>query len=116
MYLVAKRNLRLPFMETFDAPALQSSCSRRESSTHAPQALELLNGTLANDLGRAFAARLREESGGDTTRAVDRAFRLALGRAPTDAERASSLSFLRDQPLDDFALAVFNLNGFLYVW
>jgi hypothetical protein len=116
IYLFAKRNLRLPFMDTFDAPALQSSCSRRESSTHAPQALELLNGQLANDLAVSFASRLREESGGDLPRAVDRAFRLALGRAPSDSERNSSLAFLRDQPLEDFALAIFNLNGFLYVW
>jgi hypothetical protein len=47
---------------------------------------------------------------------VDCAFRLALGRAPTDAERASSLDFLRHQPLEDFSLALFNLNEFLYVW
>ncbi len=103
-------------MDTFDAPALQSSCSRRESSTHAPQALELLNGQLANDLALSFASRLRQESDGDMAPAVDRAFRLALGRAPTDSERTSSLEFLRDQPLEDFALAIFNLNGFLYVW
>jgi hypothetical protein len=114
--LLAKRNLRLPFMETFDAPAMQSSCSRRESSTHAPQALELLNGPLSNDLARSFASRIKQESGGDLLQAVDRAFRLALGRAPTDAEQSSSLAFLRDQPLEDFALAIFNLNGFLYVW
>jgi hypothetical protein len=116
IYLVAKRNLRLPFMEAFDAPALQSSCSRRESSTHAPQALELLNGRIANDLARSFASRIRDESRRDMADAVERAFRLALGRAPTDAERSASLAFVRDQPLEDFALALFNLNGFLYVW
>jgi Protein of unknown function (DUF1553) len=116
IYLLAKRNLRLPFMDTFDAPTLQSSCSRRESSTHAPQALELLNGQLSNDLAGSFASRIREEIGGDARKLVDRAFRLALGRAPTDAERASSIAFLSDQPLEDFALALFNLNGFLYVW
>jgi hypothetical protein len=116
IYLFAKRNLRLPFMDTFDAPALQSSCYRRESSTHAPQALELLNGRLANDLSQSFASRLRQESGGETPRTVDRAFRLALGRAPTDSERNSALAFLQDQPLEEFALAIFNLNGFLYVW
>src|SRR5262249_46285978 len=43
VYLIAKRNLRLPFMEVFDAPDTLVSCPRRESSTHAPQALELLN-------------------------------------------------------------------------
>ena len=39
IYLIAKRNLRLPFMEVFDAPDRSVSCPRRESSTHAPQAL-----------------------------------------------------------------------------
>ena len=47
---------------------------------------------------------------------VDRAFRLALGRAPTEAELTASLTFLRDQPLEDFTLSLFNLNGFLHVW
>ena len=45
-----------------------------------------------------------------------RAFRLALGRSPTSQELELSLEFLRDQPLEEFALAVFNLNGFLYVF
>lgn len=115
IYLFAKRNLRLPFLETFDAPAAQSSCSRRESSTHAPQALELLNGDLSNNLARALADRVRAESGGDLGIAVDRTFRLALGRGPSESERETSLRFLREQPLEEFTLAVFNLNGFLYV-
>jgi hypothetical protein len=116
IYLIAKRNLRLPFMDTFDAPALQSSCTRRESSTHAPQALELLNGRLSNDLARSFASRLRAECGGADCSLADRAFRLALGRPPVDEELAASLAFLRDEPIEDFTLALFNLNGFLYVW
>ena len=37
IYLIAKRNLRPPFLEVFDAPALMTSCARRESSTHAPR-------------------------------------------------------------------------------
>jgi mono/diheme cytochrome c family protein len=115
IYLIAKRNLRLPFFETFDAPALLTSCARRESSTHAPQALELLNGTLSNDLAVAFAGRLERESGGDLSRLVDHAFRLALGRPPTEAERTLATQFLRDQSPREFALAMFNLNGFLYV-
>ena len=115
IYLLAKRNLRLPFLETFDAPALLTSCARRESSTHAPQALELLNGRLSNDLAASFAHRLAEEAGDDRGGVVERAFRVALGRPPTPEERAISLEFLRDQPVKEFALAMFNLNGFLYV-
>ena len=115
LYLCAKRNLRLPFMEAFDAPALQSTCARRESSTHAPQALELLNGKFSNELADAFAQRLTRECGGDSPRVVERAYQLATGRAPTDTERSLALDFLRDQPLREFALATFNLNAFLYV-
>jgi hypothetical protein len=115
IYLIAKRNLRPPFLDVFDSPALMSSCGRRQSSTHAPQALELLNGRLANDLASSFARRLEAESGGDPSKIVSRAFALALGRAPSDREQALAVEFLREQPLSEFALAVFNLNGFLYV-
>ncbi len=115
IYLLAKRNLRLPFLEVFDQPDAQTSCARRESSTHAPQALELLNGTTANRLAGTFARRLLHEAGPDHARQIERAYRLALGRAPTDAEKRLALKFLETQPLTEFALAVFNLNSFLYV-
>jgi hypothetical protein len=115
IYLVAKRNLRLPFMEVFDQPDLLTSCPRRQSSTHAPQSLELLNGDLANDLAAAFAERLRAGAGDDRQRQVELAFHLATGRAPTNQERRLAIKFLDRQPLSEFALAMFNLNAFLYV-
>ena len=115
IYLIAKRNLRLPFMEAFDAPGLQASCPRRETSTHAPQALELLNGRLANEMAASFSIRLANECDGQPEPMVSRAYWLALGREPTEVERRLSVEFLRDQPLSEFALAIFNLNGFVYV-
>jgi len=114
IYLIAKRNLRLPFMEAFDQPALLTSCARRESSTHAPQALELLNGGLANEMARALAARLDGE-GTTAAQQVERAYWLATGRAPTAEERALAMKFIEQQPLSEFSLAMFNLNAFLYV-
>ena len=54
IYLIAKRNLRLPFMEVFDSSDRLVSCARRESSTHAPQALELLNGTFSNQVAECL--------------------------------------------------------------
>jgi hypothetical protein len=115
VYLLAKRNLRLPFMEAFDQPDAATSCDRRESSTHALQALELLNGTLANDLAGSFADRLRREAGADPKAQVEIAYRLAAGRPPTAREKELALAFLKTQPLREFALAMFNLNAFLYV-
>jgi len=115
IYLVAKRNLRLPSLEVFDQPTLGASCGRRESSTHAPQALELLNGRTSNELAAAFAERLEREVGADPAARVDFGFRLATGRLPTSRERRLAIDFLKEQPLKEFALALFNLNAFLYV-
>ncbi|MBV8881835.1 MAG: PSD1 domain-containing protein [Planctomycetaceae bacterium] len=115
IYLVAKRNLRLPSMEVFDQPTLSSSCGRRECSTHAPQALELLNGSLSNPLAAAFAERLLREAGADPAAQVDLAFRLAAGRPPSTDEKRLATAFLAGRPLKEFALALFNLNAFLYV-
>ncbi len=115
VYLLAKRNLRLPFLEVFDQPDAATSCPRRAASTHALQALELLNGTTSHRLAEAFARRLRHEAGVDPDRQIERAYRLATGRAPTLRERELARKFLERQPLREFALAVFNLNAFLYV-
>lgn len=115
IYLFAKRNLRLPIMENLDAPALLCSCARRESSTHAPQALELMNGWHSNTLAQAFASRLSREAHGNSERIVELAFLVAIGRPPSDRERQLSREFLSSQPLPEFALAMFNLNEFLYV-
>jgi len=114
VYLIHKRNLRLPMMEVFDAPDFQTSCARRESSTHAPQALELLNGAFASEMAKALAARLDREAA-TTAAQVDLAYRLAAGRAPSAKEKQLGVEFLRNQPLREFALAVLNLNAFLYV-
>ncbi len=123
LYMIYKRNLRLPFEEVFDAPDTLLSCARREQSTHAPQALELLNGQTSNELAAAFAERLIK----DRTTAADRvdyAWLLSAGRKPTPSEKALALKFLGDAPADpekaaakvkEFALAMFNLNAFLYV-
>jgi hypothetical protein len=118
VYLLAKRNLRLPFAVAFDEPDAQTSCARREQCTHPLQALELLNGRLSNRLAEDFAGRLLREAGDDPERQVERAFRLATGRPPSPRERDVSLAFLKRRPdggLREFALAVFNLNAFLYV-
>ena len=89
IYLIAKRNLRLPFMEVFDQPALLTSCARRQSSTHAPQALELMNGDLANEPGGCLRGAAAARSRRRPRQQVERAYLLAAGRMPT-RERAEA--------------------------
>jgi len=115
IYLIAKRNLRLPMMEVFDAPDMQASCARRESSTHAPQALELMNGTFANEQAEAFAKRLETEAGPNLRKQIDLGYRLVAGRPAKAKEIQFALEFLKTQPKREFALTLLNLNSFLYV-
>jgi len=115
IYLFQKRNLRLPFMEVFDSPDLLLSCARRDQSTHAPQALELLNGEFSNAMASALAERVLREGGPVRDAQVDRLFHLALGRDPVPAERSAAVRYLKDGPLKELALAIFLSNDFLYV-
>ena len=123
VYLIAKRNLRLPLLEVFDAPDTLVSRPRRESSTHAPQALELLNGSFANSEAKILAARLAAQSGRSYRKQIEIAYRLATGCAPTHRELQLALAFFRkeekrtggEKAREEFALAIFNLNAFLYV-
>ncbi len=123
VYLIAKRNFHLPMMEVFDSPDLAVSCPRRESSTHAPQTLELLNGTFSNAKAQALSERLKREANGNLRKQVNLAYELATGRPASQKELKLALEYLQsnsktlgaDQAREQFALAVLNLNAFLYV-
>jgi hypothetical protein len=132
VYLLAKRNVRLPLLEAFDQPDRLFSCPARAQSTFAPQALILLNGPFLQAQSRAFAGRLARECGPDRARQIDRAYQLSLGRPPSPAELETARVFFAEQEqllrqegrapqeaddlaLADFCLALFNCNEFLYV-
>ena len=115
VYLLVKRNLALPFMQVFDAPDGSVSCARRESSTHAPQALEMLNGDLANAQADALAKRLETDAGPDVRKQIDLGYRLAAGRAARPKEIQVAMDFLKTGPKREFALMLLNLNSFVYV-
>src|ERR1700693_3026034 len=97
VYIYVKRNLRYPLLSTFDAPDANETCSRRFTTTTAPQALMLLNGKSVIDIAKVFAARIIREAGDEQSSIVDRSFRLALGRAPETDEARMMQSFLERQ-------------------
>jgi hypothetical protein len=115
IYLLVKRNLALPFMQAFDAPDGSASCARRESSTHAPQALEMLNGDLINRSADALAKRLEAEGGADVRKQIDLGYQLATGRPAKPKEIELAVEFLKSEPKREFALMLLNLNSFVYV-
>ena len=128
LYILARRNLRFPFLEVFDAPDSNLSCPERGRSTTAPQSLTLLNSDEVMEAARAMAQRLIKEAKSTDAR-VALAFRLTLGRPPTAREQTMTQDFLnacssrRQTARSEIAMAdwielcrtLFNLNAFVYV-
>jgi hypothetical protein len=97
VYTFVRRNTRYPMFEVFDMPDTHESCPRRATTTTAPQALELLNNDLVLDWSRSLAGRVLNDGGLSPEAQVDRAYRLAFARTPSDSERKTALDFLARQ-------------------
>jgi hypothetical protein len=114
VYIFARRNLRFPFLEAFDAPDSNLSCPKRERSTTAPQALALLNATDVTEAAKALAARVAAEASSQQERVI-LAYRLALGRRPSATEMRLAREFLAESPLSELCRVLFNVNEFVYL-
>jgi hypothetical protein len=115
VFLVQKKTVRVPFMETFDLPENSISCPRRTESIVAPQALSLLNSSLATESAGAMAERVQREAGEDQRKQVERAFVLAFQRRPEDDETKASLALLQKWSLVELCRALLNANEFIYI-
>jgi hypothetical protein len=136
IYAFLKRSLVVPLLETLDLCDTARTAAKRVVTTVAPQALTLMNGEFVNRQARHFAERLVREVGNVPEKQVDRAYRLALCRPPTETERSQMLRFLgeaealaketapKGNPLPDadarqaalvqMCRVVLNLNEFVY--
>ncbi|MCA9190864.1 MAG: PSD1 domain-containing protein [Planctomycetales bacterium] len=114
IYAFIKRGLVIPMFETLDLADTVSSCSQRQITTVAPQALTLFNGEFTQQQAIYFADRLRREAGNDHGSQVRLAWQLALCRLPTVAEERSSIQFLSQETLEQLCRVIFNLNEFVY--
>jgi len=145
LWLHRKRNLRLPILEAFDQPDTLIPCAMRGVSTHAPQALILMNGPFSAEQSRTLATSLLSRGSPLPHELVESLWVRVLGRTPTAIELATATQFLRDQretirkriaaketvlvpgnlregadaahaaALADLCLATFNVNEFVYV-
>lgn len=124
VYVFAKRSVRLPWFETFDAPDGNTSCGRRVPTTVPTQALALMNEPFVREQARRFAARLTaSETQAGSSAQVKLAYRIALGRFPSGSELDAAVTFLeqsedpagRYTALVDFCHVLFTLNEFMFV-
>ncbi len=115
VYLYVKRTFPLPMLSAFDTPDTSMSCSRRDNTTVAPQALTLMNGEFMVSRAAQLADRISKESP-DPKGRIDRLWQISFGRAPSGAEREKALAAITDQAsLARLCLVILNTNEFLYV-
>lgn len=114
VYHQAARSVRVDLLGQYDCPDSALPAPKREVSTSPLQALSLLNNPFILQQAKFFAERLTREAG-DTQARVDRAYRLAFGRAPTSQEQAAAVDLINKHGLAIFCRAIFNTNEFLYV-
>jgi hypothetical protein len=138
MYILSRRNFKFPMFDDFDGPVNSLSCPTRDVTTVAPQALWGLNNKSVFRQAMHFAGKVAKEAGTDSAAQVDRAWRIALSRAPTVQESDSAVRMLaaleeNAQPLEDcpeplkavspvhgaalseLCLALFNLSEFAFI-
>jgi hypothetical protein len=115
VYVYRRRGLAFPMFQVFDLPEQNITAGARNVSTVPTQALTLLNDPFVLRQAQIFADRVRADAGDDPARAVDLAYRIALTRPPTAAERALALEMLRTRSLVDLTDVLFNLNEFVYL-
>lgn len=120
IYLFHKRVVPYPLLLAFDKPDAQQTCSRRDHTTVAPQALALLNDPFVRTVSSEFADRLIRQHPEDIKSQLRLAYRLALSREPDDDELSAAHVFIEDQSnqrkaLIDLCQTIFALNEFMYV-
>ncbi len=116
IYVFSKRTIPLPMLDVFDKPDSMTSCSRRNRSTIAPQALIMMNNASIGLNAKFFAQRLQSLSS-DPDEQVKIAYHLALSRPPTAGEIHNAKEFMKTSTfgLNDFCQALFNINEFVYI-
>jgi hypothetical protein len=119
IYTFQRRSVMNQMVEVFDGANMSESCARRSSTTVAPQAFTLLNSEFTNNEAQHFARRVIELAGPDSEKQIEKAFWLALNRAPStmEKEKASALygKAKPEQALTRLGVVLFNLNEFLYL-
>ena len=94
LYLMTQRLKRHPFLALFDGADPNASTPQRQTTTVPTQALFFLNDPMVYEKSEKWAGRLLTVAGTDEPAQIELAWRQALGRVPTQAERAEAVQFL----------------------
>lgn len=99
LYLLARRNYPLTFLDNFDFPIMAINCTRRGNSATPLQSLTLLNSDFAMEQADRFADRVLELAGkaASDEKKIEMSYLVALARKPTSKELTFCLAHLQKQ-------------------
>lgn len=105
------------FLQAFDVDDGRAPCPMRTRTVTAPQSLFLMNSKEIERATATFGERLKKDSGGNLSSAVELAYRDTMGRPPTPSELNHALGYLDNDAgrLKNLAWLLFNLDEFIYV-
>ena len=100
LYLLARRNYPMEFLQVFDFPVIQVNCTRRINSATPLQSLTMLNDEFMVENARHLAERVMATAGErDPSKWIETAYLLALSRKPTTTELKICTENLEKQKL-----------------
>ncbi len=102
-------------MTSLDCADPSMRVDKRNESVSPAQALALLNNGFMVTQAEVMAARIWQEAGGDRAAQVERAWRLAFGRAPTADEKTELVDYARLNGMANLCRVIVNLNEFVFV-
>jgi hypothetical protein len=126
VYLTVKRSRLLRMLQAFDSPEPIQSVGERSQTTATTQALLMMNSRLVRQQAEKLARVVLPASAAEVPQSVEQAYRVVLGRSPTDAERQRMTDFILraagnqgakglETATADFCQALLCLNEFLYI-
>ena len=114
VYRFIVRSQTQPWMTSLDCADPSMRVDKRNESLSAIQALALLNNGFMLSQAKHFAERVERESPIIRSQ-VDRAYRLALGVDPSDADREQMIEFANANGMPYLCRLLLNLNAFTFV-
>lgn len=104
-----------PLLDAFDCPDPSVKTPRRGVTTTPLQALALMNNSFVQRQAAKLAERALRESNNDLRRAIDIAYRRALGRAANKADLEIAFPAAKERGLFHVCWVLLNSTEFVYV-
>ena len=114
VYRFLVRSQPQPFMTTLDCADPSMSVDKRNETLTALQALALMNNRFILTMAKHMAEHVERAAATPEAR-VELAFRNALGRDPTAAERDALVQYAKTHGLANVCRVILNLNEFVFV-